>query len=81
VEPWPAAPLFPPELAPIYRGIEALEQFNRETRLLVLDRDLVERQSARHALAGDGCGVRYVGGGNGGPPTAAGRRVAVVAAS
>ena len=30
--------MFSSELAPIYARIEALEQFNRDTRLLVLDR-------------------------------------------
>jgi hypothetical protein len=35
-------------------------------------------QSTRHALAGDECGVRGVGG-NGGPPATAGRRVVTVA--
>ena len=30
--------VFSPELALIHRRIEALEQFNRDTRLLVLDR-------------------------------------------
>jgi hypothetical protein len=43
------------ELAPMHRRIAALEQSNRDTRLLVLDRRLVARQSARHALAGNAC--------------------------
>ena len=29
--------VFPPELAPIHAQIKVLEQFNRDTRLLVLD--------------------------------------------
>jgi hypothetical protein len=44
----------------IHARIDA-EAFNRDTRLLVLDQTLVERQPARHALAGDGCGVRDLG--------------------
>jgi hypothetical protein len=44
--------VFSPELAPVHRRIEALEQFNRDTRLLA--------PTPRHALAGDGCGVRDV---------------------
>jgi hypothetical protein len=55
-----------PELGPIHRRIEALEQFNRDTRLLVLDQTLVGRQSARRPLAGGGCGVRGVRPANGG---------------
>ena len=38
--------------------MEALEQFNRDTRLLVLDQTLVECQSAWDALAGGGRGIR-----------------------
>jgi hypothetical protein len=38
-------------------GSRLLEQFDRQTRLLVLDQTPVERQLARNALAGDGCGV------------------------
>ena len=45
--------VFSPE-APIHARIEALERLNRDTRLLVLDQTLVECQSARDALAGDG---------------------------
>jgi hypothetical protein len=46
--------VFSPE-APHHARIAALEQSNRDTRLLVLDRRLVARQSARHALAGNAC--------------------------
>jgi hypothetical protein len=49
--------VFSPE-APNHARIAALEQSNLDTRLLVLDRGLVASQSARHALAGDACGVR-----------------------
>lgn len=63
-----------PELAPIHRRIEALEQFNRDARLLVLDRRLVARQSARDAVAGVDAAF-VMGGGKGGPPAAAGRPV------
>jgi hypothetical protein len=59
---------FSPE-APIHARVEALEQFNHDTRLLVPDQILVAHESARHALAGDGCRVRVIEGGNGGPPT------------
>jgi hypothetical protein len=68
--------VFSPELAPVHRRIEALEQLNRDTRLLVLDQTLVECQSARDALAGDGCGIR--GGGRRKWWTAAGGAAAVV---
>ena len=44
-------------------GSRLVEQFDRDIRLLVLDQALVERQSARHALAGDGRSVRRVRGG------------------
>jgi hypothetical protein len=47
--------VFSPDPAPIHRRVEALEQFNRDARLLVLDRRLVARRSARHALAGNAC--------------------------
>jgi hypothetical protein len=40
-----------------FTRIEAPEQFNRDTRLLVPDQTLVECQPARDALAPDGCGV------------------------
>jgi peptidoglycan L-alanyl-D-glutamate endopeptidase CwlK len=60
-------------------GSRLLEPFDRDTRLLVLDQTLVECQSARHALAGDGCGVRDVGWWRG-PPAAARRPVVVIAA-
>jgi hypothetical protein len=43
--------VFSPELAPVHRRIELLEQFDRDNRLLVLDQTLVDRQSARHAVA------------------------------
>ena len=49
--------VFWPE-APNHARIAALEQFDRDTRLLVLDRGLVASQSARHALAGNACGLR-----------------------
>jgi hypothetical protein len=42
--------VFSPELAPVHRRIELLEQFDRDNRLLVLDQTLVDRQSARHAV-------------------------------
>ena len=38
-----------------------LERLNRDTRLLVLDQTLLQCQSARDALAGDGGCVRDVG--------------------
>jgi hypothetical protein len=53
--------VFSPDLAPIHRRIEALERFDRDTRLLVLDQVLVAHQSARHALARDGCGPPHAG--------------------
>ena len=69
--------VFSPE-APIHAPIEVLAQFNSDARRLVLDQTLVECQSARDALAGDGCGVRDVGGG--GPPAAARRPAVIIAA-
>ena len=53
--------VFSPE-APIHARIEALEQFNRDTRLLVPDQVLLgARQSPRDALAGDGRGGDRLG--------------------
>ena len=50
-----------PCLVPLPARITALEQWNRDTRFLVCYQALVERQSARHILARDGCGVREIG--------------------
>ena len=51
--------VFSPELARIHAGSAALKQFNRAPGS---SPHLVARQPARDALAGDGCGVRGLGG-------------------
>jgi hypothetical protein len=43
--------VFSLEPVPVHRRTEALEQFNCDTRLLLLDQDQVERPPARDALA------------------------------
>ena len=52
--------VFSPELAPVHRLIEVARAIRPGPRLLVLDQTLLECQSARNALAGDGRRVRVV---------------------
>jgi hypothetical protein len=53
--------VFSPELARIHARIEVLEQFNRDTRLLVLDQAWWRANPLGMLLAGDGCGACDVG--------------------
>jgi hypothetical protein len=50
--------VFSPELGPIRARIEALEQFNRDARLLVPDQAWWRANPFGMPLAGDGRGVR-----------------------
>jgi hypothetical protein len=68
----PPRVVFSPE-PPIHARIEALEQFNRNTRFLLLNQGRLS--AIRSACpARDGCRVHDIGCGNGGWPTVARRR-------
>jgi len=67
VEPRPAALVFSPELEPMHARIEALEQLNRDTRLLVLDQAWWRAHPLGMLWPEMDAAFATSGGGNGGP--------------
>jgi hypothetical protein len=72
--------VFLPELAPIHARIEALEQFNRDTRLLMLDQTLAESANPLGMLWLEMDAALVTSGGGGDPPAVARRPVVIIAA-